>query len=752
MGTEMKPATAIKILAYGISSSALLVLNKVCITEIPNASLLLFIQILSTVLFIIVPVLSGHVSVNLNPPNEVIRAYCLVAFVFLGTIYSNFQVIRTIGVNSFIVLRCGTPLLISLLDFLFLNRELPQGRSLLALFGIFLAGSAYAYMKYVEFESAQHKLENKSAGFVGLAWSIVWLTCFAVDMIYIKHVAHAHKCTGIERTLYQNLLAIPILLVPLLSPLEESSVRAVDVGNRALIALGLSCIAGSVLSYTGMSLRTDLSATSFSILGIVCKMASTLLNEIFVAREANRVSLFLIVCIIISSAAFQQAPIRQVAALSPRRITPSVSQHSKILLGTLFAVILVGHLIISPHFEEGRFRRRDHALHRSPKVLGHKQLWGVMTTILEVNPAVQKFVSTFEANLVVIGDMKTNHSEWLEFETANNNVMYLSPQQQEKLGFEVLRHIPWNHFGRKSIGFLVAIKYGAEVIYDFDDDNHLTVSSLDEIIHSPKVECLTSHHHAFNPYPHFQAQNKGNKSFVWPRGFPLDFINDMETQEAKLSECVHERMQDRVAVLQSLADHDPDVDAIYRLTRPLPIYFKKSHSTIIPPRGTFTPWNAQAVILKKAAFFGMLLPVSVTGRVSDIWRSYITSRLLWDTDYYVGFSSPVVQQFRNPHSYMNDLVEEKDLYFKVDDLISTLLQWDGKNFDQLQKAYIDVVGKLVAGGFLEEIDLELARAWCKDLNLLGYAWPSISTPFRPKIPVRRAIVDERHLVSTSNLG
>ena len=345
--------------------------------------------------------------------------------------------------------------------------------------------------------------------------------------------------------------------------------------------------------------------------------------------------------------------------------------------------------------------------------------------------------------------MKTNHSEWVEFEARNKNVMYLSPEQQELLGFQVLRHIPWNHFGRKSIGFLVAIKYGAEVIYDFDDDNHLTISSLGEVLNSPKTECLTSDHHAFNPYPYFQAESEGNKSFVWPRGFPLDFINDAETQEAKISECVPEQMQDRVAVLQSLADHDPDVDAIYRLTRPLPIYFKKRNSTIIPPRGTFTPWNAQAVILKKAAFFGLLLPVSVTGRVSDIWRSYITSRLLWDTEYYLGFSSPVVRQFRNPHSYMNDLVEEKDLYFKVDDLISMLLKWDGSGFDQLQKAYIDVVGNLVAGGFLEEIDLKLARAWCKDLSLLGYEWPSISTPFEPKTPVSRAIVDERHLVSTS---
>jgi len=316
---QINPPVALKILAYGISSSALLVLNKVCITEIPNASLLLFIQILSTVVFITVPALSGHISINFSPQNNVTRAYCLVAFVFLGTIYSNFQVVHAIGVNSFIILRCATPLVISFLDFLFLDRELPKGRSLLSLFGIFLAGSAYAYLKYEELESEENVTAHKSAGFRGFVWSLVWLTFFAVDMIYIKHVAHALKCTGMERTLYQNVLALPILLVPLLSPLEKNAVKVDDIGNRAFFALGLSCIAGAILSYTGMSLRTELSATSFSILGIICKMASAILNEIFVSREANRMILLLIVGVIISSSLFQQAPLRQVTGLSKKQ-------------------------------------------------------------------------------------------------------------------------------------------------------------------------------------------------------------------------------------------------------------------------------------------------------------------------------------------------------------------------------------------------------------------------------------------------
>jgi len=312
----MEFRTTAKIFFYGVSSSALLVLNKVCINAIPNASLLLFIQVLSTVLFIIVPALCGRIHINLRPQWKVLLAYCNVALVFLGTIYSNMQVVHAIGVNSFIVLRCGTPLLISFLDFLFLNRELPHGNSFISLFGIFISGSAYAYLKYREFGSEQDATEENSYGLRGLVWSFVWLSCFVVDMIYIKHVADSHKCTGLERTLYQNTLALPVLLVTLLTPIEMFDPMSTgDADNSALVALGLSCIAGTILSYTGMSLRTDLSATSFSILGIICKMASALLNEIFVSRESNRFSLLCIAGVIMSSSFFKQAPFRKAAHL-----------------------------------------------------------------------------------------------------------------------------------------------------------------------------------------------------------------------------------------------------------------------------------------------------------------------------------------------------------------------------------------------------------------------------------------------------
>jgi len=60
------------------------------------------------------------------------------------------------------------------------------------------------------------------------------------------------------------------------------------------------------------------------------------------------------------------------------------------------------------------------------------------------------------------------------------------------------------------------------------------------------------------------------------------------------------------------------------------------------------PYNAQATIHFYDAFWALLLPVSVAGRVSDIWRSYIAQALFKRLDLSLGFlPRPIVVQERN---------------------------------------------------------------------------------------------------------
>ena len=75
---------------------------------------------------------------------------------------------------------------------------------------------------------------------------------------------------------------------------------------------------------------------------------------------------------------------------------------------------------------------------------------------------------------------------------------------------------------------------GATRIYDFDDDNALTVSSFDAL-ERMKIYDVETQHHVYNPYPFFQPQHKGESTFVWPRGMPLSYINDPMTHNSPIA-------------------------------------------------------------------------------------------------------------------------------------------------------------------------------------------------------------------------
>ena len=73
---------------------------------------------------------------------------------------------------------------------------------------------------------------------------------------------------------------------------------------------------------------------------------------------------------------------------------------------------------------------------------------------------------------------------------------------------------------------------------------------------------------------------------------------------------------------QGMADLDPDVDAIYRLTQKLGVNFEKDVASVVLPEGVMCPWNSQNTLFEREALWGLLIPVTTTFRVCDIWRSY----------------------------------------------------------------------------------------------------------------------------------
>jgi len=218
--------------------------------------------------------------------------------------------------------------------------------------------------------------------------------------------------------------------------------------------------------------------------------------------------------------------------------------------------------------------------------------WAVCTTIFSPSEAIMGVAAMEGWMVVVVGDKGS-----AEFNFTAPNLVYLKADEQQAITQPLGKFgdiLPWQHFGRKNVGYLFAISHGAQIIWDFDDDNVLKPGVVPAMPAEEATRTLqfsegTDDCLAYNVYPHFMlSAHLAGMPPAWPRGFPLDHIRK------PCNYSLGPGGVSSIAVVQSLADNDPDVDGIFRLTRGVPFNFDaNSRHTIIVPAGTLTPWNAQ---------------------------------------------------------------------------------------------------------------------------------------------------------------
>lgn len=92
----------------------------------------------------------------------------------------------------------------------------------------------------------------------------------------------------------------------------------------------------------------------------------------------------------------------------------------------------------------------------------------VITSVAKPTKSLKIISNKSKKNLVdviIIGDKKSPRN----FRLKNSN--FYSLKDQRKLNFLYSSKCPINSYSRKNIGFLLAIKEKANLIYDIDDDN-----------------------------------------------------------------------------------------------------------------------------------------------------------------------------------------------------------------------------------------------------------------------------------------
>jgi hypothetical protein len=314
----------------------------------------------------------------------------------------------------------------------------------------------------------------------------------------------------------------------------------------------------------------------------------------------------------------------------------------------------------------------------------------VITSIFTPSEAIEKFARLKDWKLIVVGDKKTA-ADW-----GYPGVTYLSPEAQQEATSKFSGLLPWNSYTRKNIGYLHAIAQGARVIYESDDDN----IPLDNWVNEPEFLTeaeLLSKASFVNIYSYFTDKK------VWPRGIPLRFVLNPVVPEVMPIQVL------KVGVWQFLADEDPDVDAIYRLTVNEPIYFNW-RAPLVLDQGVCCPFNSQNTYFRKEVFALLYLPSTVTFRFTDILRGLVSQPILWAAGYHLGFAGATVLQKRNPHDYLKDFESEIPCYLSSEKVVQIATEAASPE-KSIAENLMSVYEALSDEGIVSETELEILSCW-----------------------------------------
>ena len=189
--------------------------------------------------------------------------------------------------------------------------------------------------------------------------------------------------------------------------------------------------------------------------------------------------------------------------------------------------------------------------------------WIVVTTIFYPTDSIHRFLTLKSHwNLIIIADRKTP-TDWLQRlnTTSSSRLLFISVDQQKTLDFRILRHLPYGSYARKNLGYLIAIKCGAKIIFESDDDNLLETDDvylLPKILQPQQLPWIAFHRQRS---PLINIYGSFGHPQIWPRGFPIDEIRNV-TEDGWHSVRQNLDQNTNAYIQQYLADLDPDVDAI----------------------------------------------------------------------------------------------------------------------------------------------------------------------------------------------
>jgi STELLO glycosyltransferases len=264
----------------------------------------------------------------------------------------------------------------------------------------------------------------------------------------------------------------------------------------------------------------------------------------------------------------------------------------------------------------------------------------VVTSVAEPTPALAGLAAGAagrDISFILIGDAASPPQFSLD------GCDFYSLERQQRLPFELASICPVGHYARKNIGYLCAMRSGARLVIETDDDSFPYTRFWTSRVRLQHAQAVGGQGWV-NAYRYFSNDD------IWPRGFPLDIVRAPASAESQ-------PMDVDCPIQQGLVDDDPDVDAVYRMLFRLPFCFERGPAVALTA-GSWCPFNSQNTSWWQDAFPLMYLPATCSFRMTDIWRSFVAQRLAWANGWGVLFHEATMRQARNKHDLAKDFADE----------------------------------------------------------------------------------------------
>ncbi|XP_049393150.1 GDP-mannose transporter GONST3-like [Solanum stenotomum] len=276
---------------YCLSASLLSIINKWAVMKFPYPGALTALQYFTSAAGVL---MCGWLKVLEHDKLDLktMWRFLPASIIFYLSLFTNSELLLHANVDTFIVFRSAVPIFVAIGETLYLHQPWPAIKTWASLGTIFAGSMLYVTTDY------QFTLTAYS-------WAVAYLVSMSIDFVYIKHVVMTIGLNTWGLVLYNNLEALMLFPIELLimGELKKIKHEIQDESDwysfQVVLPVALSCLFGLAISFFGFSCRRTISATGFTVLGIVNKLLTVVINLIIWDKHSTLVgTVGLLICML----------------------------------------------------------------------------------------------------------------------------------------------------------------------------------------------------------------------------------------------------------------------------------------------------------------------------------------------------------------------------------------------------------------------------------------------------------------------